>query len=148
MDRMTFDQPVTVPVEYGGESYELREADGATALAYKNAQTRGAKVADGKITADLTGLAESQYVLVGGCLHKGGKPVGTNAAKAFPNRMVEALYKAAREISGLEDAKTEPELMKAVLDSQKALLDFRRAKAGGGSDDPKAPQPASTDGSA
>ncbi len=122
---MSFDLTVTeVPVTISGEKYVLREASGDAACRYQNAQVACMRMTDGQVSK-VTAIADTQPLLVSLCLLKlVQKPdsdgvekrlVSISTVRSWPSRVVKDLFETAKEISGLEEAVTERELLGRVL---------------------------------
>ncbi len=126
MSEMSFDLTATeVPVTIDGEDYVLREASGDTACRYQNAQVACMRMTDGQVSK-VTAIADTQPLLVSLCLVKLvqkpdsdepelRRPVPISTVRGWPSRVVKDLFERAKEISGLEEAVTERELLGSVL---------------------------------
>lgn len=118
-DEMVFEdlEPVEVPVSIRGRKYLLREADGAAAVKYRNANTRGARMdKDAKIVT-LGEIAEAEPVLVAACLcpldgtgkvryDPAGNPVTATVqlVLTFRAATIRELFRKVKEISpGLDE---------------------------------------------
>lgn len=102
-----------VPVTIAGVSYVLRGATGAASCTYRNAMLAATKLnSEGKPTS-LEGMADTEPLLVSLCLFDSNNvavPLAT--ILNWPNHILKDLYDAAKEISRLDEKKTEEELKK------------------------------------
>lgn len=96
--------PVEIPVKYEGVRYVLREASAEVARQYRNAATNGMRIGGG-VGMELSHIGDCQPILVGGCLFVAGQehPVGEDAIRRWPDRIVRPLFEKARSISKLEN---------------------------------------------
>ena len=104
---MEFDlTPVEVPVKIGGADYILREATGATSIAYQNAIINSTKPGlDGQPTQITSGLSAIEPMLVSKCLFDSeNKPVKQDVIKSWPSRVQKVLYRKIKEISDLDES--------------------------------------------
>ncbi|MFA5056492.1 MAG: hypothetical protein WC485_00125 [Opitutaceae bacterium] len=117
---------VELPVSIGDKKYVLREADGATACAYRNALMRCTKLGpDGK-PLSMDGIADLEPLLVAGCLFtQTGEPVAEEDVRKMSYRVLKPLYAKAKSISGLDGGNSRDELlaMRTNIDRQLAELD-------------------------
>lgn len=110
-----------ISVTVGRETYVLRQARGDVAIKYENALQACTRVGpDGKF-AYVVGIAETPVILLAGCLfkkfEKNGiteyKAVSEGTIKGWPPTIIDALFKRAKEISGLNRTGT-PETVESV----------------------------------
>jgi hypothetical protein len=116
-----------VTVRLGGKVYILREADGGTARAYRNAMFKGAQVApDGRSIVGQN-IADAELVLLNGCLSDPqGRRVPLNTLSTWPSRILRPLFVKAQEISDLRERDdSEVGLVKRETDLTKELNDVR-----------------------
>jgi hypothetical protein len=105
-----------VPVTIGGQEYVIVEANGDAACEHRNAMLDNAVFENGEVKA-VKKLASLELLLLSRVLYKvetdeEGKPIRKLVPRAtiekWPGRVVTQLYKAAKEISALdEEAKNE-----------------------------------------
>lgn len=113
-------QPIEEPVLIAGGKYVLREASGGGANAYQNAQMSVMEFGDSGKCKRVTGLADSEPLLVSRCLFKAdvdeeghfqfnndgsfkrGASVKVGTIESWPHRIQKALHKRAKEISDLQ----------------------------------------------
>lgn len=144
-------EPKSVRVTLAGEPYLLREASEDAACRFHNAAMRAAKMSDGKVTG-VDGVADSEPILVAGCLFKLVKvkgrdveqPVSLQFVRDLPARVVKPLFERAKRISGLDE---EPEsvLRKRIAEDTKKLDELIRSKGESVPKGPPALTPASSD---
>lgn len=115
-----------IPLNVGGERYLLVEADGAAGTEYRNAGAKGIKFnAQGK-PCGIDNIIDAQLVLVSKCLFKLTKenneasslkswidptdstayfrqPVNIERIRSWPDRITQALFEKARDLSGMKD---------------------------------------------
>ena len=119
-----------IPVKLGGKNYVLREAPEGVSLRYRNALTAGAKLDGQGNVVSISSLADTEVLLVVGCLfevydHQGQskeRPVTDSFVKALSHRKFKLLYERALAISGLGQGDTES------IDKQIASLEARKQK--------------------
>jgi len=138
-------QPHQEPVKgHDGRDYILLEPTCAASCVYENERTKGMKYDEKGKSVQLIGLADSEPILVAECLYKADKDgklpidsagnprpdmkVGLGTIRAWPDRIVQALYekllewspglrpKAKRDV--LEDRIKEAEKELAALDAE------------------------------
>lgn len=158
--RIRFDftslEPVEDEVVIQGQEYVLREADNKTAVAYRNAMMRAARMDDQGRVSMMDGMADAEPVLVHGCLfHKPtkfdsrGNPVWVPVVPAWvnslPHRIIKPLFERARDISGLGSEKETPEsLARKIADMErrrKKLLGLSNGREGDHPPAEPAPEP-------
>lgn len=119
---MVFDdvRRIEVPVTIEGIKYVLKEADGGTGSAFRNSLLQCASISqkDGTVTVGRDGvLADSEAELVSKCLFRiigdeenpRHQPVDIRTIKKWPDRVLTALAKRAKQISGLLEEGDEKE---------------------------------------
>lgn len=131
MEPMVFEslEKIEVPVKIAGKDYMLTEVSESGAAKYKNAQmssTRVVEGADGNKHATVSGLSDTEGLLVSQCLfevtaNNGRKSVELNIIKTWPHRITKQLFDKAEEISGLGVKETEETLKKRLKDTQEKL---------------------------
>lgn len=134
--------PVEIPITLSGEKYFLTEAPESVAIAYRNANIRGAKLTDGKVTG-IDGIAEADAILVAGCVAQCDRSTGrlrrdpngdpitveVRAVKRWPARVVKRLAEKIKDISDLrEQPQTEADLEKVIKESQDKLAALRAGR--------------------
>jgi hypothetical protein len=161
-------EPVQVDVVIQKRHYVLREADGESAVKYRNASMRAARMSDGKVVG-VEGAADCEPLLVSLCLYqvdpntgqirytREGDPdkrylVPLHLIKRWPSRIQRRLFDKVKEISDLgERPETEEQLVKEIGRLQRRLKKLREDKAeltrNGQEADPTVGRPSpSTDG--
>jgi hypothetical protein len=134
---------VEVPVTLGDKKYVLREASEAAALRFRGSQLQDAKLVDGKVSANISRVAESQALLVSLCLFdENGKPVPLATVLDMRARIVKRLFDKAKEISDLDEREGKEELEKRLADTQAKIKAL-----GSGADPTRELRIASTDAS-
>ena len=97
-------QPIEIPFEYNGKKYILREASGAVAKRFNNERTN-------RVKYGLTGRAESfrdiadlAPLLVSLCVTtESGQAIPQTVIETWNDKVIQRLFKTAKEISFLED---------------------------------------------
>jgi hypothetical protein len=123
--------PVEVPVTIGGKRYKLREADGETAVKYRNAAAACTKIGTGGKFSELRGVGDLEPLLVSLCLvDEAGNRVPESTVRTWPNRVQRALFDRAKEIShlGEEEPSDEASLRAKLADTQEKLDALTAAK--------------------
>lgn len=116
----------TFPLKIQGEDYVLVEADEDSAKRYKNAAMRSTKFgAEGK-PSGVDGLADIEPMFVSMCLFKldavqNRHPVPLKTILSWPHRIIDPMYRKARELSGMKDD-DESEIVKKLLKKRLASL--------------------------
>src|SRR5438105_4562515 len=111
----TFDFADITPVVVGpftilGKQYVLKEPSGDIACKYRNAMLACTELGpDGRTPKRIHGMADTEPLLVSGCLfrldqHSKEHAVLVTEVRAFPDRIVKALYQKAKDIGGLDQA--------------------------------------------
>jgi len=101
-----------VDVYIGDKKYNLRQASGVAAAAYKNLVFQCVGVSED--IAEVKGpLADAAIVLVAGCLYnqKGGL-VGQHIIQDLPDEIVQKLFQKAKELSKLGEFEEDEESAK------------------------------------
>jgi hypothetical protein len=132
--------PIEIYIPIMGKHYRLREASAGAAAQYKSQQMKAGKWSeDGRIIGVDGSAAEVEPLLVSLCLYRvdgpeaaiatddNGNPdprhlVPIQQVKAWPNRIQQALYDKALEISDLKPKASKEALLKQKLDAEKELL--------------------------
>lgn len=141
-----------VPVTIAKVAYELREATGAAAAAYRGAMMEGSSLGDDGAFRMGSGAQEAGCLLISRCLFRKGEspdglatltPVSPDTAMGWPDRIVRPLVEAIKEISGMEETEDLDTLRK-----QRDKLNERVRKLEDQGKNPITPSPESTtDGS-
>jgi hypothetical protein len=113
MDQFTFSaEPLEIQVKIGDKEFLLKEADEDAARIWRSAQMKNARVADGKLQANIS-IYDGQSLLVSMCLFdRGGEAVSINVIRKWPTRIVKKLYMWIRENSDLEEKEDASTLQK------------------------------------
>ncbi len=130
-DSLVFDtvEPIEVPVSIGKHKYVLREASGAAACKWRNAQLKASKIVDGKVSG-LEGMPDTEPLLISYCLFcvdsTGAvtQTVPLEIIRGWPYRIQRGLFAKLKEISALEEKETKATLekrQKEVTDKLKGL---------------------------
>lgn len=131
-----FDLAVTeIPVELGERKYVLREASEGAACQFRNAITKAAKMADGKVVG-IENIGDVEPLLVSLCLFEvlpdgGTKNIGVpiQVVRGWPARVVKQLFAKAKEISELDEAaETEEAIEQQIARLQERLNAMRLPK--------------------
>jgi len=106
-------KPVEIPVKGpNGKTYLLKEATAEVAKNYRAVVMESAKMNDGRMSFSADGTVKAEPILVAGCLYEqytqsngqpGERPAILGEILRWPNRVVQPLFKAARQISGLDE---------------------------------------------
>jgi hypothetical protein len=131
--------PIKVPVRIDGKPYVIREASEAVAVRYKDLCMAAARMNDGKVSG-VVGLAESEPVLVQGCLFellplRGDpsdlveRPVSMAFVRALPHKVVKPLFERAQKISDLEERDTVETLRKKIKRDTERLNKLLESRA-------------------
>jgi hypothetical protein len=119
-DGLNFDDltPVEIPVTISGKSYFLLEATGDASCKYRNAQLAATQLGpDGK-PIGIRGMADVDPLLVSLCLvDENRKPVSVATIRAWPARVLEALAKKVKSISGMDEVAKPEEALKNEPDA-------------------------------
>lgn len=113
------------PVTIAGTKYLLREANGAAACAWRNAQLACTKLGPDGTTIGIGNIADTEPLLVSLCLFvaETGKTVPLPVVRSWPDRVIKRLAERAKEISGLNETDNKESLLK-----QKESIEKRLAK--------------------
>lgn len=151
LDELNFDdlEPIELPTLIEGGKYILREASGKAANTYQNFQTNGMTLSDSGKPKTVSGLADSEPLLVSMCLFnadlddhgefqkddngrfKKGKLVPLSVITFWPVRVQSGLHDKLTEISGLKvagDTKEGLEKEQADLAQRLQTLEEKAAK--------------------
>lgn len=111
--------PIVVPVKIAGRNYELREADGATSIAYRNASLACITLGPGGKAQKLKDMASVESLLVSMCLFTDkGMPVPRRTIEGWPGRVQKALFEKAKDISDLGESDSVTVLLAKALASE------------------------------
>ena len=108
----------------------MREATADAARVWKNAMAKAVKLgADGKPTS-IDGLSDTDSLLVSLCVFDVARngPVPITVVRAWPNRVVDSLFRKIKEISMLEDMENEDFLSKRIGADRAKLEEIQAAK--------------------
>lgn len=129
-DELNFDslEAISLPVSISGKIYKLVEASGEAIVRYNNIATGAAVLRDGKAVG-IKGIADVEPQLVSDCLlyddkvfeHLNGKNVPIEVVKKFPGRIMQKLFKKAKEISEIDRPVTAKEIRKQIEKLQEQL---------------------------
>lgn len=132
VEELVFDDitPVSVPVRIAGKDYVLRETTGDASCKWRNALLAATKLgSDGKPTS-LSGMADSEPLLVSLCLFEvydqGGerkeRSVPLGVVRAWPYRLVKALFNRAKQISHLDEEQESEEALLSRMEADRGKL--------------------------
>lgn len=113
-------KPVAIPVAFQDGRYELREASEDAHIDYQITLMRSTKFSGDKgakpVIEKMDGVLEADSVLVAGCLFEVGKEgsVGINFVRKMPHRIIDALARAAKRISGMSDEETSAAIQRQI----------------------------------
>lgn len=138
-DEMNFDlTPVQIKVTLSGKAYVLKEASASDVAAMKNQAMAKARIGkDGQVQS-LGSMADQEAGLVALCLYEADADgnasksrVNEGVIKAWPARVVSALFSKAARISGLVGEETREEVEKRIGELQDKLASMGDAGDGG-----------------
>lgn len=105
---------VTIPFEYEGKKYVLKEASGDAACRWRNSILKATKMTpDMKVQSiELGQLADVEPQLVSDCVFLvkedgAHMPVTLKTVRTWPTRLITRLFEKAKEISGLDKVESE-----------------------------------------
>lgn len=118
--------PIEIPVEISGKHYILREATGEAAAKWRSAMLRCTKLGPGGVPESVTGLAETELLLVALCLFEvvegaANKPVTMTFVANLPYRVTGKLFETAKRISGLDADEKAEDLRKRIEEDSRRL---------------------------
>jgi len=126
--------PIEIPVSIGDKPYVLCEADEATAVAYRNAQVRGASVDSKGQMIQLGSVGGIEPLLVSRCLlqlvlkddgtEMKRLPVSEKVILKWPSRIVRPLFDKAKQISQLDEPVTLDGLYKQLAQIQERIAEM------------------------
>jgi hypothetical protein len=127
---------IEVPVTLGGKKYILREASGAVANQYGNAQTASMVLNEDGKPQKIVGIMDANSLLVSLCLFECGpegtpfpSPVSQQFVKGLPAKVQKALTAKVGEISEMGDD-TEESLKKEMAILERKLASLRKDHVG------------------
>lgn len=95
------------PVQIGDKTYELHEASEAMAARYRDFMTSCVRVINGQASGIDGSMSDAQAMLLSGCLHDPeGELVSVDVIRAWPSRIVKAMFTICQEISDLKEEDT------------------------------------------
>ena len=96
-------EPATEPVKISGKDYILKEIMGDAAAKYRNAEAKVIMVNQGTKMAHIDGAGDLFPLLVSLCLFEvyddKQRPVTLLQVKQWPDKVIVALYKAAKKLN-------------------------------------------------
>lgn len=129
-------EPIEVPFKLFGRDYILREPSEDAAAKFRNANLKGLRMQDGKVSG-AEGLADSQKLLLSQCLYyadkdgnlpldKDGDPdprflVAVQRVGKWPARVAKPIFERAKELGKLAEDETEESLVKQIAKLQEQL---------------------------
>jgi hypothetical protein len=135
VDGYDFDslEPMAVPVAYKGRRYVLRETAGDQSTAYRNAVLRSMVPNGLGGIVPGVGYPDTDLMLLGMCLYEvtdtGEQPVGAEALKKWPTRVIKPLFERVKSASGLEaEEDSIDNLTTRISDLQKRLKALQTAQ--------------------
>lgn len=127
-------EPIIVPVTYKGKRYVLKEASEAAAVAYRNAQLKGARYdKDGNPIGNVS-IAEAEPVLVQHCVFEvygsddRQRPVLMSQVLDWHPKFVRQLFERVKAISQIDDDVTEETILAQIGRLQSMLERIRAGK--------------------
>ena len=109
-------------VTIGGDKYILREANGAAAVAFRNASLEGVTFNDGKLQK-LQGQASLEPLLVSMCLFFVGEDgtvarshVNKRTIETWPSGVMKELFEIVKEMSDLSEGEDSVESLQEQID--------------------------------
>ncbi len=116
----------SVKFQVDGKTYTLSEASESANIRFRTSQMRNARLVDGKLSADVERMIESQALLVSLCtVGEDGKTVQPGLVQGWPSRLVKQLFRWVQDNSDLEEKDTAESLEKKIEKDQQRLDQLR-----------------------
>ena len=129
MEEITFETllPKEVRVTLGTDKFTLREASGSAGLQFRAARQKCFKRNDKGEVSEVTGLEQTEALLVSLCLFDAeDKPVPEAVVTKWPYKVQRALYVKATKISYLVEEDTLEELIKERDELNKRIEELQK----------------------
>jgi len=107
-------------------NYILREPSEDVNVRLRTQQFRNARMTDGKITQNLDSLAESQVILLAGCVVYADGPnmdklISAKDIKTWPSRVTKDVFMRARKMGRMDEEDTEENLTARIKELEERL---------------------------